>query len=98
MFGTNTYHLNTPKHSHGPGETTIATFTIQLNLGQGNYSLCIAVHSGDTHLENNYDWWDQCLVFQMIPNNSFKFIGIAALPVEVEIQKGESGNNEGSKG
>jgi len=88
VFGTNTYHLNTANRSYNAGESIIANFTIQLNLGQGNYSLCVAVHSGGTHLEDSYDWWDQCLVFQVIPNNSFQFIGLAALPVEVEIQKG----------
>jgi len=87
VFGTNTYHLKLPKHSYVVGESINVTFTLPLNLGYGNYSLTIAVHSRDTHLEDNYDWWDQCLVFQVIPNNSFSFIGLAALPVQVEIQQ-----------
>ena len=86
VFGTNTYHLNIPNHSYHGGESIVATFTLKLNLGQGNYSLCAAVHSGDTHLLDNFDWWDQCLVFQMVPNNSFSFIGCAALPVQAEIE------------
>ena len=85
IFGTNTHHLNVPDHSHNSDEITIATFTIQLNLGSGNYSICIAIHSGDTHLVDNFDWWDRCLVFQIIPNNSYTFIGCAALPVKIEI-------------
>ncbi|MBC8462486.1 MAG: ABC transporter ATP-binding protein [Deltaproteobacteria bacterium] len=87
VFGTNTYHLKIEKHSYKAGEGTNVVFYLPLNLGCGNYSLTVAVHTRDTHLENNYDWWDQCLVFQVIPNESFSFIGLAAIPVEVKIQK-----------
>ncbi len=86
VFGTNTYHLNIPNRSYNAGESIVATFSLMLNLGQGNYSLCVAVHSGDTHLLDNFDWWDQCLVFQIVPNNAFSFIGCAALPVQAEIE------------
>ena len=85
VFGTNTHHMKIETQSYEKGENVIAIFTLPLNLGYGNYSLSVAVHSGDIHLENNYDWWDQCLVFQVIPNDSFLFVGLAALPVEVEI-------------
>jgi len=87
VFGTNTYHLKTAQYCYHAGEMVAVKFALPLNLGIGNYSLSIAVHSGETHLENNYDWWDQCIVFQVIPNNSFSFIGLAALPVEVEIKR-----------
>jgi len=87
VFGTNTYHLKIEAHSYKAGESTNVVFYLPLNLGCGNYSLTVAVHTRDTHLENNYDWWDQCLVFQVIPNESFSFIGLAAIPVEVKIQK-----------
>jgi len=87
VFGTNTYHLKIGKHSYKAGEYVTVVFTLSLNLGCGNYSLVTAVHSRDSHLEDNYDWWDQCLVFQVIPNDSFQFIGSAALPTKVEIQR-----------
>ena len=87
IFGTNTYHLDISDHSYNPGEVAMVTFTLQLNLGVGNYSLCVAVHTGDTHLIDNFDWWDGCLVFQMIPNNSFSFIGSAALPMKANIKR-----------
>ncbi|MCK4794987.1 MAG: ABC transporter ATP-binding protein [Desulfobacteraceae bacterium] len=87
VFGTNTYHLEIGEHSYKAGESANVVFYLPLNLGCGNYSLTVAVHTRDTHLEDNYDWWDQCLVFQVIPNDSFSFIGLAAIPVEVTIQK-----------
>ena len=85
VFGTNTYHMKANKGKYSPGDSMEVIFKIQLNLGRGNYSLCTAVHSHDTHLIDNYDWWDQSLVFQVIPDNSDRFIGTSALPVDVEI-------------
>lgn len=38
-----------------------------LNLGVGNYSVSFALHSGDAHVANNYDWWNRALVFQVVP-------------------------------
>lgn len=87
VFGTNTYHLKVGKQHYEAGENLEFVFTLPLNLGSGNYSLSAAIHSYETHLENNYDWWDQCLIFQVIPNNSFSFIGLSALPVQAEIQR-----------
>jgi len=85
VFGTNTYHLETQKLKFQKGDKAIVEFKLQLNLGYAHYSLTVGVHSKDSHLVDNYDWWDQCLVFQIIPNNSFKFRGLVSLPVDVQI-------------
>ncbi len=86
VFGTNTHHLDTGSNSFKAGDHAIVTFALSLNLGCENYSITIGVHSGDTHLEGNCDWWDQCLVFQVIPNDSYQFIGLASLPVTAEFK------------
>lgn len=86
IFGTNTYYLQTPRQDYAAGEILHAVYKLRLNLGRGNYSLTLAVHALNTHLQDNRDWWDNCLVFQVIPNN-FVFVGLAALPVEVEVRK-----------
>ena len=87
VFGTNTHHLNLEKSDYRSGEQITATFTIQLNLGYGNYAVSVAVHSGSDHLAGNWDWWDNCVVFQVFPDNSFPFIGLAALPTEIDIKE-----------
>jgi len=89
VFGTNTYHLEKRNDFYKAGETFVFTFNIDLNLGPSNYSLTVGVHSKDNHLEDNYDWWDQCLIFQVIPNNSFKFEGLVSLPVNVRVNRVE---------
>jgi len=84
VFGTNTYHMASSLPLAEKGVIVTTEFNTVLNLGPGNYSLTVAVHTQDTHLECNYDWWDQIVVFQVIPNDSFQFIGTASLPVRVE--------------
>jgi len=87
IFGTNTFHLNEPVKSCRTGDTLAVEFSITLNLGCGNYSISVSVHSHDTHLADNYDWWDRCLVFQIVPGSSFHFTGTAALPADVKLRK-----------
>jgi len=87
VFGTNTYHLNVFEPLVREGETLSATFTLGLELGPGSYSVSIAVHTDRTHFEESFDWWDRALVFQVVPNNSFHFIGSALLPVEAQLEK-----------
>ncbi len=87
VFGTNTYHLKVFEPLVESGECLAATFTTQLHLGYGSYSLTVAVHAGDTHLDESFDWWDQAAVFQVMPNDSHRFVGTSSLPVEVTLEK-----------
>ncbi len=90
VFGINSYHLGAGGISGEQGDCIEASFSLSLNLGQGNYSLSVAVHPGDSHLIENCDWWDRCLVFQIIPGSGASFVGVASLPVAVQLQKIET--------
>ena len=87
VFGTNTRHLNVAVGKFEPGDELELVFELSLNLGKGHYSISMAVHQGYRHVENSCDWWDQCLVFQMVPGSEFSFIGTAALPVTVTAKR-----------
>ena len=80
VFGTNTYHLGVPTQPHAAGERLTAAFEVELNLGCGHYALSVSLHRGDAHLNGNFDWWDQALVFQVIANGTHPFVGVAVLP------------------
>jgi lipopolysaccharide transport system ATP-binding protein len=88
VFGTNTSQSEESRRLKA-GDKLEVEFKLPLNLGSGNYSLSVAVHSGATHLEGNYDWWDQCLAFQVVPGNSTSFVGVVSLPVEIMVRKGK---------
>lgn len=80
IFGTNTYHLklDTPEETAGLLRISFAT---ELRLGPGSYSVSVALHGGATHLEENHDWWDRALVFQVVEDEEPPFTGVAHLPV-----------------
>lgn len=90
VYGTNTSHLGYTDITVGEGDRIDVAFSLPLNVGPGNYSVCMAVHGGDSHLEENCDWWDRCLVLQVMPGDEPSFVGVAALPVEV-VMNGKDG-------
>jgi lipopolysaccharide transport system ATP-binding protein len=82
VFGTNSWHLGEKNLSAIP-VGALATFDCRipaLNLGAGSYSVTVALHSDITHLEDNYDWWDAALVFEVVRGPESFFSGIAQLP------------------
>ena len=96
IFGTSTFHLGQKCAVAEPGDVFDVRFRLALNLGPGQYSLTIAVHTGPTHLENNMDWWDNLLAFQVVPGDGSLFIGVAALQVSgqwVAVVTGGNGDN-----
>jgi lipopolysaccharide transport system ATP-binding protein len=87
VFGTNSYHLEHFARDVGPGESLLATFTAPLNVGPGSYSISVAVHTERTHHERNFDWWDRAVVFEVVPDDSYHFIGTARLAVELDQER-----------
>jgi len=83
VFGTNTHRLQQVLKDLKPGEKINYRFDIDLNLGEGSYSIAIALHTTDSHLAKNYEWRDFALVFKVININKKRFVGVAWLPTEL---------------
>jgi lipopolysaccharide transport system ATP-binding protein len=82
VFGTNTHHLGTPGMSLEAGRRFACEFDIgRMSLGVGHYSIAIALHAADTHVASNHDWWEQALVFEILPDDEPFRVGVANLPV-----------------
>jgi lipopolysaccharide transport system ATP-binding protein len=82
VFGTNTFHLGTSRASVPAGTMLTVEFVFpSLELGVGSYSLTAALHAKDTHVAENFDWWDRALVMQIVPGDRPLSIGVAALSV-----------------
>ncbi len=80
VFGTNTYRLQQTLEDLKPGEKINYQFDLDLNLGEGSYSIAVALHTADTHLNKNYEWRDLALVFKVVNINKKPFVGVAWLP------------------
>jgi lipopolysaccharide transport system ATP-binding protein len=84
IFGTNTFHLMHKLSFLKKGDSPVFIFKFPANLGPGSYSIATALHTGDTHIENNYEWRDLSLVFKVVNVDKETFVGTAWLPPEME--------------
>lgn len=81
VFGINS---NILKHNTGkikPGDTLTVNYDLPLNIGEGEYTLTVAAHTSETHLEECFDWADKIMTLQILCNPQYKFYGVANLPV-----------------
>ena len=85
VYGVNSYANSNELRSIKKGECRRYNFSFPLNIGQGNYSITVALHSGDTHVESNYEWQDMAVVFQVIRPIGCNFIGAAFLNAKVDV-------------
>ena len=83
IFGTNTSFLAHARSAYGAGERIKYRFAFTANLGEGNYSVAVALHAGDTHVGKNYEWRDHAIVFQVLNMSKKKFVGCAWMEPEV---------------
>ncbi|MFT3791167.1 MAG: ABC transporter ATP-binding protein [Rudaea sp.] len=87
VFGTNSFHHGQFLANPAAGSACRVRFNIDsLALGRGSYSLSAALHTRDTHVVDNFDWWDRAVVFQVVPGERAFSIGIADLPVRIAIE------------
>lgn len=87
VYGTNTYHLGEMQHNLLKGEEFEYSFKFNANLGQGSYSISVALHEGSTHLGVNYEWRDRAGIFSVINLSKREFVGVAWLPPKTQILK-----------
>lgn len=90
VFGTNTHHLGIDLGTFSPGEQVDIRFRVAMQLGAGEYSLTVAIHTLDTHIRECFDWADRLLTFTVIPSGDFRFIGVAKLHPLVTWEKAKT--------
>ena len=86
IFGTNTDLLKQPLNDVKVDTVLTYRFHFTANMGQGSYAISTALHSTETHLENNYEWKDLAYVFNVINPYPF-FEGCNWMLPVVEIQQ-----------
>ena len=88
MFGTNTFHLKEAIDVHA-GEKGRVTFSFAAKLGPGLYSITVATHQNDTHLQNNFHWIDLAVTFSVVNTTYPLFTGVSYLGCTASIVLGE---------
>jgi lipopolysaccharide transport system ATP-binding protein len=85
IYGTNTFLKKQILNDVRAGSKFIYNIVFPTNLGPGSYSIQTALVSTDTHLENNYEWRDLALVFNVVNINKPHFEGCAWIDPEIKI-------------
>jgi homopolymeric O-antigen transport system ATP-binding protein len=98
IFGVNTFVLGLPPERCPAGWEGVATFDVELRIGRGSYSVSVALHTREAHVESNYDWWDRAIVFQIARGAGPDFSGVAALPVRASVEHVAGGDAEARGG
>lgn len=84
LFGTNTFHLGKELLDVEAGSKPEFSFRFKANIGEGSYSIAVAVHSGMDHISKNYEWRDLAITFRVINKGYSDFVGSAWLPPSLE--------------
>lgn len=58
LFGTNTALMGGQTGHVAPGDSLTAEFHMRLAIGHGDYTITVAVHDDETHLDACFDWSD----------------------------------------
>jgi lipopolysaccharide transport system ATP-binding protein len=86
MFGTNTGHHGLRLDATNGQPLCVEWSIAGFHLGPGHYSLTVAAHRGLDHQVGNFDWWDRCLTFQVLPGKGATAIGPCALDASVALK------------
>lgn len=85
VFGTSTYFLNTPFCIAQNQEKEVCFSFKKFNIGPGQYTITVAGHSDESHLQDCYHWVDGAVSFEVVLDTDFFFIGLSRLEPEVKI-------------
>jgi lipopolysaccharide transport system ATP-binding protein len=78
IYGTNTFYQN-KKLVLKKDKTYICTYSMELNIGTGQYTLGAALHTSDWHTELCYHWLDNAINFNISGTKENLFIGLCRL-------------------
>ena len=85
MYGTNTYLTKQVVENISP---CLVRYKIvfKANMGVGSYSVQTALVETGSHIENNYEWKDIAIVFDVV-NPGETFAGVSYLPPKITIER-----------
>jgi len=79
VFGINNHHMGQETGFLKANSRIKIKYDLPLDLGAGVYNVSVAAHAGEAHIEENFDWINEALVFRVILTPERKFTGVAAL-------------------
>ncbi|WP_426700842.1 ABC transporter ATP-binding protein [Rhodanobacter sp. Col0626] len=87
IYGINTHRLEQPLEHLAAGEEATYCFSFPARLGKGSYSVSVSLSSEDSHLDKNFEWRDNALIFHVFNTKQEDFVGTSWLDASVEITR-----------
>lgn len=87
VWGTNTWHTKQVVMDVHAGEDVCYDLRFTCSLGPGSYSFTSALTASDTHIEENYEWQDNALVFDVVNPDLPFFTGTTQLDFHFAIDR-----------
>ncbi|HBZ95669.1 MAG TPA: sugar ABC transporter ATP-binding protein [Pseudomonas sp.] len=84
VFGTNTRHLQQIAEAPQAGQQLCWDFEFDASIGPGTYSITLALHSRNGHIDRNYAWQERAIMFEVINQSHPEFAGVAWLGANLE--------------
>ena len=85
IWGSNTWHTGLMQTNLENGEQLVFRLPFVCTLGAGSYSVTTALTRGESHLDENFEWQDNLLVFDVINADKSAFIGSSWLDTEFTV-------------
>ncbi|MBX9899647.1 MAG: ABC transporter ATP-binding protein [Burkholderiaceae bacterium] len=89
IWGSNTWYTKQVVHDLKAGDVVKYVYAFSGNLGAGSYAVTTALTSAETHLEENFEWSDNLLVFDVVNIDKPEFIGSAWLQGNFQITRSQ---------
>jgi lipopolysaccharide transport system ATP-binding protein len=87
IWGTNTWYMRQVLHDVQKNQYISLSVLFTCILGPGSYSFTAALTSSESHLENNFEWVDNLLVFDVINVDKPIFIGSTWIDATILLEK-----------
>lgn len=87
IWGSNTWYMQLVQKDLQNGHKLIYTLPFECNLGAGSYSVTTALTNGVSHLDQNFEWSDNLLVFDVINVDKPIFIGNHWFETQFSVQR-----------
>jgi lipopolysaccharide transport system ATP-binding protein len=87
VYGTNTHYTRQVLRDLPAGSRLRFDIRFPACLGPGSYAVQTALVSSETHLENNYEWRDLAMTFEVVNVDRPHFAGTAWIEPEISIER-----------
>ncbi len=86
IFGTNSHHLGS-KHEIKKSQHYQSVFTFVMDITPGKYTITIALHSQENHIDECYHWIDNVINFEVAGIIGYNFSGICRFDSQYSLHR-----------